>query len=179
MSMFILINVGLLFFVVLMLIFLTFVWPPDSPWSPWWKTNKKISQAIIKLAKIQKNDVVFELGSGDGEFALFVARTLGSKVTGIEIEHTRFWVSQVRKLLSHVENVTFIRKDFKNVSYKTATAVYFYLVPNAIVRILPKLTKELKSGAKIISYKYALPEDKKIKLVDANTREKIYYYKVV
>ncbi|MDO8269682.1 MAG: rRNA adenine N-6-methyltransferase family protein, partial [Candidatus Levybacteria bacterium] len=144
---------------VVLLIVLTFVWPPDSPWSPWWRTNTKIAKRACRLANISKNDIVYELGSGDGEFTLIAAKQFKAKRTiGIEIDHSRFLFSQFKKLLSHVDNAEFKRDDFKRVKLSDATVVYFYLVPNVIKRIMPKLKKELKPGTRIVSYKYRLPQ---------------------
>lgn len=153
--------------IIFLLIILTFIWPPDSPWSPWWRTNKKTARAACKLAKITNRDIVYELGSGDGEFILTAAKEFNcKKAVGIEIDYTRYFVSGLKKRLRKVENVEFIRSDFKKVKLNDATVVYFYLVPVVIKRIMPKLKKELKSGTKIVSLRYEVPlalkkEDKK------------------
>ena len=47
--------------IVILLILLTFVWPPDSPWSPWWRTDKKAARIAAKLANISKKDIVYEV----------------------------------------------------------------------------------------------------------------------
>lgn len=148
--------------ILFLLIILTFIWPPDSPWSPWWRTNKKVARAACRLLKITKKDIVYELGSGDGEFILTAAKEFkAKKAIGIEIEHTRLLISEIRRKLGKIENAKFVRKDFKKVKLNDATVVYFYLVPNVIKRIMPKLKKELKPGTKIVSLKYKVPLDLK------------------
>ena len=83
--------------IIILFILLSFVWPPDSPWSPWWRTNRKVARAACRLAKISDKDVVYELGSGDGEFILIASREFGAKrAIGIEIEHTRFLISNIK-----------------------------------------------------------------------------------
>lgn len=154
-----------LFICCILLIILTFVWPPDSPWSPWWRTNKKVARNACRLAKISHKDVVYELGSGDGEFILTAAQEFkAKKAVGIEIDYSRYYLSKLRSQLAKSNNVKFIRSDFKKVPLKEADVVYFYLVPRVIDRIMPKLKKELKKGARIVSYKYKLPmkEEKRI-----------------
>src|SRR3990167_11216648 len=84
--------------VVFLLIILTFVWPPDSPWSPWWRTNKKVARAACRLANVSNKDIVYELGSGDGEFILTAASEFhAKKAIGIEIDYTRYWISKMSR----------------------------------------------------------------------------------
>lgn len=161
--------------IAVLLILLTFVWPPDSPWSPWWRTDKKTAKIACKLAGISKKDVVYELGSGDGEFILVAAKDFhAKKAIGIEIDHTRYYISRIKKQLGKVDNSLFIRSDFKKIKISDATVVYFYLVPNVIKRIMPKLKKELKPGTKIISYRYKTP----LMLTKEDKKNNIYLYKV-
>jgi len=152
MSLFLLLSIAFL------LVVLTFVWPPDSPWSPWWRTNKKVARSACNLSKLSKNDIVYELGSGDGEFILMAGKNFNvKKAVGIEIDYSRYFISKIRALILGCKNVKFVRKDFKKVKVSDATVVYFYLVPEVIKRILPKLKKELKPGTRIISYRYEVP----------------------
>ncbi|MBU4099505.1 hypothetical protein KJ980_07710, partial [Patescibacteria group bacterium] len=67
-SLVILITLVLLFFL------LSMVWPPDSPWSPWWRTDNKRARLICKLAKVNDKDVVYDLGSGDGALLITAAK---------------------------------------------------------------------------------------------------------
>ena len=176
--------IGSLFAILFLFLVLTFVWPPDSPWSPWWRTNKKVARAACRLAKVSNKDIVYELGSGDGEFILTAAKEFhAKKAIGIEIDYTRYWISKMRRHAmasplggksSKLKNVEFIRKDFKKVNLSDATVVYFYLVPKVIKRILPKLKKELKSGTRIVSLKYEVP----LSLVKKGIENKLYLYEI-
>lgn len=156
--------------IIILLILLTFVWPPDSPWSPWWRTDKSTARAACRLARVSKKDVVYELGSGDGEFVLTAGMEFGAKATGIEIDATRYWISQIKKQISKNKNATFIRDDFKKIKLSDASVVYFYLVPKVIERILPKLKRELTPGTRIVSYKY------KVSLPLSEKKGQLYLY---
>src|SRR5882724_6973560 len=83
------------FFILLTLIILLFllsmVWPPDSPWSPWWRTNKRIARIQCQLAKITKNDIVYDLGCGDGTALMTAAGEFGATGVGVEIDLLRYW----------------------------------------------------------------------------------------
>lgn len=162
-----------LFIVIILLVFLSFVWPPDSPWSPWWRTSKRTARIACKLAKISNKDIVYELGSGDGEFVLTaVSEFDAKKAVGIEIDYTRYLIANLKKQKAKIKNVEFLRSDFKKIKLTSATVVYFYLVPAVIRRIMPKLKKELKPGTRIISYKYKLP------IKELKRKGEIYLYQI-
>lgn len=162
-----------LLLIVALLILLTFVWPPDSPWSPWWRTDKKTARVACKLANISKKDIVYELGSGDGEFILVAANEFNAKkAVGIEIDYSRYWIAKFKAQISKSKNTKFVRSDFKKITINDATVVYFYLVPAVIKRIMTKLKKELKPGTKIVSYRYEVP----LKMIEK--KGELFIYKI-
>ena len=164
---------GSLLIIVFLLIILTFVWPPDSPWSPWWRTSRKMARAACRLANVSKKDIVYELGSGDGEFILTAAKEFkAQKAIGIEIDYSRYFISKLR--VGSLKNVEFKRADFKKVKLNEATVVYFYLVPAVIKRIMPKLKRELKKGTRIVSLRYEVP----LPLVRKDEKNGLYLYRV-
>lgn len=133
------------------------VWPPDSPWSPWWRTNKKIARAMCKLAKIGTEDTVYDLGSGTGTALIVAAREFGARGVGIEIDPLRAFVSSMLLRSNGVSNkVQIIKKNFYDVNISKATVIFVYLVPKALNRLLPKFKKELKPGTRIVSYRYEI-----------------------
>lgn len=161
--------------VVVLLLLLSAIWPPDSPWSPWWKTYKKAGHAIIKLASIASKDKVYELGSGDGEFLLLVRKTIGATCVGIEIDPLRHFIAVIRVKFARLNSkITLKKKSFYNENLSSATVIYVYLIPRVLKKLLPKLKKELKSGTRIISYRY--PMD--LKLVKEDKIHKLYLYKI-
>lgn len=163
-----------LILVIGLLLLLSAVWPPDSPWSPWWKTYKKAGLAIIKLAQITKNDTVFELGSGDGEFLLLCAKVTGATCTGIEIDPLRHIIARTRlEFGKKGRHLTFKKKSFYEEDLQAATVVYVYLIPRVLKKILPKLKKELKKGTRIVSYRYTMD----LPLVKEDKEHKLYLYR--
>ena len=164
--------------IAILLVILWFVYTPDSPWAPWWRTNKKTARAAGRLAKITDRDVVYEMGSGDGEFILTIACEFKpKKAIGIEIDMLRDWIAKTRLFLTPKahKNAEFVRKNFYEVKLNNATVVYLYLVPNAIKRLLPKLKKELKPGTKIVSYLFKISD---MKPVAVDNKNKVYLYKI-
>jgi len=133
------------------------VWPPDSPWAPWWRTNKKIARAMCQMAKVGKVDIVYDLGSGDGTVLIVAAKEFGAIGVGIEIDPLRYFISSMLLRSNRLsDKVRIIRRNFFDVNISEASVVFVYLVPKALNRLLPKFNKELKKGTRIVSYKYPI-----------------------
>jgi len=153
---FIFFNLFLFFFVIVLLVILSAIWPQDSPWAPWWRTDSKTAEAICRLAKVGRGDIVYDLGSGDGE-ALIAAAKSGARGVGIEIDPLRFWVSKIRARTNGVsDKLSFVRGNFFQQNITEANIIFVYLIPKTLDRLLPKFKKELKKGTKIVSYRYEM-----------------------
>ena len=140
-----------------LLILLSWIWPPDSPWSPRWRTKKHTARAAFKLANLKKTDTVYELGSGEATALIVAAKEFGAKCVGIEIDPVRFYLSKLSITRYGLgKKVHLKRGNFFNENLSGATVVYAYLVPKALNRLIPKFRKELKKGTPIISYKYEM-----------------------
>ena len=133
------------------------VWPPNSPWAPWWRTNRETARAICELAEITMSDLVYDLGCGDGTLIITAAKEYGAKVVGIEIDPLRFLSSMIRIIFNGLSSrVAVKRENFFNTDLSKATVVVMYLIPKTLNLLLPKFKKELKKGTRIVSYKYPL-----------------------
>lgn len=154
---FILFNLLLILIIIFLLVVLSWVWPPNSPWAPWWRTNRKTARTICELAKIKPSDLIYELGSGNATFLITAAKEYGARGIGIELDPLRFFVSTLMIHIIRVnERIIIKRKNFFDEDLSEATMVYVYLVPKTLEKLLPKFRKELKKGTRIISYKYQL-----------------------
>lgn len=170
------INVVLLAIIIFLLLLLSMFWPPDSPWAPWWRTNKKVARAMCRLAKINKKDVVYDLGSGDGTALIIAAKEFRAKGVGIEIDPLRAFISSMLLCSNRLsDKVKIVRKNFFDVNITNATVVFAYLVPRALERLKPKLLRELKPGTLIISYRYEI----NLPLVFHDKRNNIFLYEIL
>lgn len=169
------INLVLLLIIIFLLLLLSMFWPPDSPWAPWWRTSKKVARAMCRLAKVDKDDVVYDLGSGDGTALIVVAKEFKARGIGIEIDPVRFIISTLMIYIIKVRDKVIIkRKNFFNEDLSPATVVFAYLVPRALERLKPKLLKELKPETLLVSYKYKIS----LPLIAYNKKNNIFLYKI-
>lgn len=154
---------------------LSMFWPPDSPWAPWWRTDKNTARAMCLMAKVGKNDIVYDLGCGDGEALSVAAKEFGAKGVGIEIDPLRYLFSRIRfKINGCGKKIKIIKKNFYDVNISQASVIFVYLVPRALERLKPKLLKELKNGTLLVSYRYKA----NLPFVAYDKDNDIYLYKV-
>lgn len=173
------ITVGIILF---LLYVLSAVWPPDSPWAPWWQTPEEVCRKMARLAKIGKKDKIYDLGCGSGKALIVANREFGATGVGIEIDPLRFLWAKWNVWRGKAKGVIILKENFFKIDLSDATVLYMYLVPAALKRLAPKLTKELQPGTKIVSYVYDLPEvlfKGKVKLVKYDKENKVFLYKVV
>jgi 16S rRNA A1518/A1519 N6-dimethyltransferase RsmA/KsgA/DIM1 with predicted DNA glycosylase/AP lyase activity len=175
MSLFLTVDIILLLIIIFLLLLLSMVWPPDSPWAPWWRTNKKVARAMCLLAKVGKKDNIYDLGCGDGEALSIAAKEFGAKGVGIEIDPLRYLFSKIRfRINGYGKKVKIIKKNFYEINISPASIVFVYLVPKALERLRPKLLKELKSGTLLASYRYKA----NLPFVAYDKENDIYLYRI-
>lgn len=160
---------------VLLFFLLSMVWPPDSPWSPWWRTDSRRARLIGKLAKINDKDIVYDVGSGDGALLITAAKEFGARAVGIEIDPLRVMISKLAILFAgQGRKVKIIRKNFFDADISDATIVFMYLIPKTLARLKPKLLKELKPGTRVVTFVYKID----LPIAEQDLRNEIYLYKI-
>ncbi len=120
-----------------------------------WAPKKAIQEALLR-ADLKKGDIVYDLGFGSGR-TLFIANSLEAKAIGFELSHLAFYFVKILILLRKKRNIEIIRRDFYQENLSAADVVYCFLTPKAMKRLKIKFEKELKKGAKIISYGFSIP----------------------
>lgn len=161
---------------ILLLFLLSMVWPPDSPWSPWWRTNRTVAKAICTTAKIKKTDVIYDLGCGDGTALITAAKMAGARGVGVDVDPTRIAIAKVKALLTGVgAKVHFERKNFFTTDISEASVIFVYLIPKTLKRLEPKFRKELKPGSRVVSYVYTIEY---LPLIAKDDTNQVYVYEV-
>lgn len=130
---------------------------------------------MCRLAKVNKKDIVYDLGCGDGTALSIAAGEFGARGVGIEIDPLRYLFSKLRFKFNKLnKKIKIIKKNFYDVDISEATVVFVYLVPRVLEKLKPKFLKELRSGAIIVSYKYKID----LPILLYNKENDIYLYKI-
>ena len=122
---------------------------------PYVATPQPVVETMLKLAQVTEDDVVYDLGSGDGRMVLTAAQQFGARGVGIEIvpelvEQSRSYA----RLAGVTDRVQFYRADLFDTDLSEATVLSIYLLPDVIERLLPKIRREMDPGDRVISHNY-------------------------
>ena len=149
---------------------------PDVIFVP---TPQEVVDAMLKLAKVGPNDVVYDLGSGDGRIPITAVRTFNAKsATGIDIDPQRIREANENLKAANVGNrVRFLNQDLFTTDISEATVVTLYLLPSLNLKVLPKLNKELKPGTRVVSHAFDMGDIKPEQTQNINGRT-IYLWTV-
>lgn len=124
---------------------------PDIEYVP---TPQNVVDKLLDAAKIGKDDVLYDLGCGDGRIVVNAAKKYGIKAVGFDIDPKRVAESRANVKSAKVEHlVTIEHKDIFTVDLSKASVVTLYLLPELNVRLIPQLEK-LKPGSRIVSHDF-------------------------
>jgi len=129
---------------------------PDVIYEP---TPQEVVEAMLEMGRVTKEDVVYDLGCGDGRFVITAAKRFGARGVGVDIVPARIKESIENARKEGVAyQVTFIEKDLFETDISQATVVTLYLSQELNLRLRPKLFRELRPGARIISHTFDMDE---------------------
>ena len=127
---------------------------PDVAFAP---TAPVVVDAMLALARVNANDVVYDLGSGDGRIVIMAAKKYGARGVGVELDPRLVKISRQAALENGVaDKVTFIEGDLFDQDISQATVVTMYLWPSVNKRLEMKLRRELRLGARIVSSAFGI-----------------------
>ncbi len=148
---------------------------PDVIYVP---TPEEVVDAMLQVAKVTKNDVVYDLGTGDGRIPVTAAKKYGARGVGIDIDPQRIKDANDNVQKSGVgDKVRIIQGDLFEANISEATVVTLYLLPSLNQKLMPKLMKELKPGTRIFSHAFDMGDWKPEKELDVDGR-KVYFWTI-
>jgi protein-L-isoaspartate O-methyltransferase len=121
-------------------------------------TPPEIVAAMLDLARVTPDDIVYDLGSGDGRIVIAAARR-GARAVGIEIDPAL--VEQARTAAAAAglgDRARFERQDLFEANIERATVVTLYLLPEVNVALRPKLLRDLAPGTRIVSHSHDMDD---------------------
>ena len=151
----------------------------DVPFVP---TPYEVVTEMLRIAGVNKDDIIYDLGCGDGRIVIMAAEKMGARGVGIDIDPQRIDESRENATKAKVtDRVRFLHKDLFEADIRKATAVTLYLTSEVNLRVRPKLLRELKPGTRIVSNDFDMEEWEPDKTLEVNSNYESYtiYYWVV
>jgi len=125
--------------------------------APFVATPQNVVDRMLQLAQVGPNDVVYDLGSGDGRLVITAAKRYGAHGMGVDFDLNLVKESMANAQKAGVEDlVDFRQGDAMTVDVSPATVVTLYLLTSSNLRLRPILTKALRPGARIVSHQFGM-----------------------
>jgi SAM-dependent methyltransferase len=140
--------------------------------APYVPTPQEVVERMLELARVTKADVVYDLGCGDGRIVITAAKKYGARGVGVDIDPERIAESKANAERAGVAHlVEFRLEDAMRVDVSPATVVTLYLLSSSNLKLRPRLTQQLRPGARIVSHAFSMGDwlpDKQETFVDSN-----------
>jgi SAM-dependent methyltransferase len=129
---------------------------PDVIFVP---TPDRVVEEMLRIADIREDDLIYDLGCGDGRIVIHAAQKVGSCGVGIDIDPQRIKESRQNASKAGVDHlVQFQEQDLFQADFSEATVVTLYLLPMLNLQLRPKLLTELKPGTRVVSHDFGMNE---------------------
>ena len=123
---------------------------PDVPYEP---TPQHVVAEMLNLAKVTPNDVVYDLGCGDGRIVIAAAKAFGARGVCVDIDPERIRESRANAERAGVaQRIRFLNQDLFETDIGDATVVTLFLYPDVNLKLRPKLWRDLAPGTRVVSY---------------------------
>lgn len=155
---------------------------PDAPnLAPYVPTPQEVVDRMLMLAKVTKQDVLIDLGCGDGRIPITAAKVYGARGIGVDIDPQRIAEANANAQRAGVAHlVTFKLENALTTDVSGATVVTTYLLSASNLKLRPMLTRALKPGTRIVAHNYGFgdwaPEKTETFTDNAKTRRTIYLW---
>ena len=149
---------------------------PDVVYVP---TPQEVVDKMLALAKVTKDDIIYDLGSGDGRIPITAAQKFGTKGVGIDINPERIQEANANAQKAGVtERVKFLNQDLFSSNFSEATVVTLYLLPELNVKLRPQLFKQLKPGTRVVSHDFDMGDWKPDQVVQTQDGSNVYLWTI-
>ena len=125
--------------------------------APFVPTPQDVVDRMLELAGVTEDDVIYDLGSGDGRIVITAAKKYGARSVGVDIDPQRIAESNAnaeREGVTHL--VEFVQQDAMTVDVSGASVVTLYLLSSSNMKLRPMLTSQLRPGARIVSHAFSM-----------------------
>jgi hypothetical protein len=113
----------------------------------------------LRLANLQPNEVLYDLGAGDGRVLFIAAREFGAKSVGVEVGPVQYLLIWLRVAASGLTNQIQVRwANFYKADLRDADVVFVYATSTEVMKLAPHLEAQMKQGSRLISISADFPE---------------------
>jgi len=152
--------------------------PKPAPEVPYVPTTQAAVEAMLKLAGVTSDDVVYDLGCGDGRIVITAAKLYGARGVGIDIDPQRIQEARENAKKAGVEQlVRFEENDLFKANIREASVVTLFLLTSVNARLRPKLQNELRVGTRVVSNTFDMGDWKPQKEFTVDTGDEGYFSK--
>ncbi len=124
---------------------------------PYVPTPMTVAERMLELAKVNRKDVVYDLGSGDGRIVILAAQKFGAHAVGVELDGERYRESSARiRKLGLASKAKILHEDMFKTDIHKATVVTLYLLTSVNEEIRPMLEKQLRPGTRVVSHDFLM-----------------------
>lgn len=144
-------------------------------------SEQVVVEKMLEMARVKKDDVVFDLGCGDGRIVVTAAKKFGSKGVGVDIDPARIQdsLATMRKAEVSKDLVDIRQGDALKVKdLEKATVIMLYMLPEFMEKLEPQIKKRLKPGTRIVAHDYPFPNiepDQVVEFDSGGSRPKFLY----
>lgn len=129
----------------------------QEPEVPYVSTPDEVVAEMLRIANVGKDDVLYDLGCGDGRIVITAAKMYGCRGVGIDINPERIRESRENAIKAGVsDRVQFIQMDLFEAEIREASVVTLYLLSGVNLRLRPKLFRELSPGSRVVSHEFSM-----------------------
>lgn len=145
----------------------------DVPYVP---THEMIVDEMLKMGEVKGDDVLYDLGSGDGRIPITAAQKFGTRGVGIDLNPVRVKeANENAEKVKVTDKVKFIEGDIFQQDFSEATVLTLYLLPDVNLKLRPKIM-QMKPGTRVVSHNYDMGDWEPQKVKELKTPDGVTHY---
>ncbi len=146
----------------------------DVPYEP---SSEEVVRAMLEIGQVGKEDLVYDLGCGDGRIVIAAAQKTGARGVGVDLDPERIKESLENARKAHVTHrVQFFQQDLFQADIAQATVVMLYLWPEVNLKLRPKLFRELKPGTRVVSHSHNMGTWEPDQMLTVSKGHRVYFW---
>jgi len=147
--------------------------------APFVQTPIDVARKMLQVANLKPSEVLYDLGAGDGRIVILAAQEVGARAVGVELREDL--VERARAEIKRLKlegKVRIVRGNILDIDVSEADVVTLYLTSSGNEKLRPKLERELKQGARVVSHDFKMNNWKPTAIYNEILGHTIYAYTI-